>query len=72
MQLPLKAKTFSDCFVPFLVYASNFKHFEKKTMVLATLFRKLQTVKGLVRPLYQNTVSDYPLTVNMLNDPKII
>ena len=30
IQLPLKPKTFSDFFVPFLEYASNFKHFEKK------------------------------------------
>ena len=28
-QLYLKRKTFSDSFVPFLKYTSNFKHFEK-------------------------------------------
>ena len=51
MQLSLKAKTFSETFVPFLEATSNFKHFEKNIMVIATLFRKLQTVKVLVRAL---------------------
>ena len=51
MILSLKPKTFSDSFVPFPEYASNLKHFEKKMMVIATLFRKLQTVKDLVTPL---------------------
>ena len=30
MQLSLKPKPFSDSFVQFLKYLSNFKHFEKK------------------------------------------
>ena len=30
MQLSLKPKSFSDCFVPFLDSSSNFKHFEKR------------------------------------------
>ena len=30
MQLPLKPKTFSDFFVPFLESTSTFKHFENK------------------------------------------
>ena len=30
MQLPLKAKTFSDSFLPFAESKSNFKYFEKK------------------------------------------
>ena len=30
MQLSQKRKTFSDFFVPFLEYTSNFKHLEKK------------------------------------------
>ena len=30
IQIPLKPKTFSDFFVPFLESTSNFKHFEKK------------------------------------------
>ena len=51
MQLSLKPKAFYDCFVLFLKSTSNFKHFEKKMIVIATLFRKLQTVKDLDRPL---------------------
>ena len=30
MELPLKPKTFSEFFVPFLESTSNFKHLEKK------------------------------------------
>ena len=30
IQLSWKTKTFSEFFVPFLEYTSNFKHFEKK------------------------------------------
>ena len=51
MQLSLKQKTFSKSPVPFLKSTSNFKHFEKEMIFIATLFRKLQTVKDLVRPL---------------------
>ena len=31
--------------------SSNFKHFQKKKIVIANVFPKLQTVKDLVRPL---------------------
>ena len=52
MQLSLKPKTFSDLFNPFLESTSNFKLFEKKKMIVkATLFRKLETVRNLVRLL---------------------
>ena len=52
MQLSLKPTKIAESFVEFLESTSNFKHFEKKKIiVIATLFRKLQTVKDLVRPL---------------------
>ena len=51
MQFSLNPKTFSDLFAPFLESKSNSKHFEKKMIVIATLFGKLQTLKDLVRPL---------------------
>ena len=51
MQLSLKMETFSDFFVPFLQSTSNFKHFEKKMIVIAPLLRNLKTVKDLVRLL---------------------
>ena len=51
LQLSLEPKTLSDSFNPFLEYTSNFEHFEKKLIVIATLFRKLQAIKDLVRPL---------------------
>ena len=51
MHLSLKQKTSSHFFNLFLQYASNFKRFEEKMIVVATLFRKLQTVKDLVKLL---------------------
>ena len=53
MQFLLKSKTFSHFFIPFLETKSNFKHFEEKMIVIPTLFRKLETVKDLVRQLYK-------------------
>ena len=54
-QLSLKPRTFSHPLVPFLQYTQNFKPFEKNKMIaIATLFRKLQNVKDLVRPLSKN------------------
>ena len=50
MQLSLKTKAFSDSFVEFLESTSHFKQFEKKMIVIAALFWKLQTVRDLVRP----------------------
>ena len=49
MPLSLKPKSFSKSFVQFLESSSHFKRFE--IIVIANLFRKLQTVKDLVRPL---------------------
>ena len=51
MQLSLKPQIFSDCFVASLVSTSNFEHFEEKMIVIATLFRKLQTMKHMDRLL---------------------
>ena len=54
MQLSLKPNIFSDYLVPFLQTVSKFERFEKKKMIaIATLFRKLQTVKDLVRQLFK-------------------
>ena len=51
IQLPLKPKTFSDFFIPFLESTSNFKILKKKLIVLATLLQKLETLKEFVIPL---------------------
>ena len=53
-QFSEKRKAFSQFFLPFLESTSSFKHFEKKKkkmMVIANVFRKLQTVKNFLRPL---------------------
>ena len=49
LQLFEKRKTFSGSFVPPMKSTLNFKHFEKKMIVIANLFPKLETVKILVR-----------------------
>ena len=73
MNLSLNPKTFSNSFVHILESKSNFKHFEKKKMIIiATLFRKLETVKDLVRPLLKNTVSENPMTFKMLKGTKLL
>ena len=51
MQLSLKLETFSGFLLSFLESTSKFKHFEKKMIVIATLLRKLQAVKDLLRLL---------------------
>ena len=51
MQLSWKPRIFSDFFVPFLETTLNFQNYKKKMIVIPTLFRKLQTVHDLVRPL---------------------
>ena len=46
---------FLEFFLSFLEYATNVKHFEKKKMMVpGNVFRKLQTVKNLIRPLSKN------------------
>ena len=43
-------KTFSQLFVPFLAFTSNFKHFEQKMIFIGNVFPQLLTVEDLVRP----------------------
>ena len=51
MQLYEKPKAFPQLLVPFLESTSNLKHFEKKMIIIANVFPKLETVKILVRSL---------------------
>ena len=51
MQLSWKLRIFSDFLVPFLETTWNYEHLQKKMIFIPALFRKLQTVKDLVRPL---------------------
>ena len=51
MQLSRKQKSFSQFLIPFLESALNFKHFDKKMIVIANVSLKLQAVKDLVRSL---------------------
>ena len=51
MQLSLKPTTFSDCFVHFWNLDQILNILKKKMIVIATLLRKLQTVKDFFRPL---------------------
>ena len=54
MQLSEKQKKFAEFFVQFLESRSNFKSFEKKMMVIANVYPKLQTVKKFVKTLSEN------------------
>ena len=49
LQLSLKLKNFSEFFAPFPESTSNFKHFEKKKIIVIARLRTLQAVKSLVR-----------------------
>ena len=51
MRLSEKPKTFSQLLFPFLESTSNFKHFKRDMIFIASVFPKLQTMKILVRPL---------------------
>ena len=51
MQLSKKRKTFPQFFVPFLAFTSNFKHLEKKMILIGNVLPKLPTVKDLGKRL---------------------
>ena len=70
--ITLKMKNFLDFFVSFLESTSNIKCFQKKMMVVANVFPKLQTGKNLVRGLLKSDVSKNPSSVNMWNRPKYL
>ena len=53
MQLSLKPKIFSILLFHFWNLHQILNILKKKMIVIATLFRKLQTVKDLVRPLFK-------------------
>ena len=51
IQRQLSKKTCFEFLPPFLKSTSNFKHFEKKMILIACLFPNWQTVKDLVGPM---------------------
>ena len=51
IQRQLSKKTCFEFLPPFLKSSSNFKHFEKKMILIACLFPNWQTVKDLVGPM---------------------
>ena len=53
MQLSLKPRVFSDFFSHLWNLNQIFNILKKKMIAIAPLFRKLQTVKDLVRPLFK-------------------
>ena len=56
MQLSEKWNTFSQFFVSFLEFPSDFEQFEKKNMmVIANVFPKLKTVKDVLRQISKKT-----------------
>ena len=49
MQLSQKRKSFYQFFSAFSKSRLNFKHFEKKMILIADIFPKLRTPKNMVR-----------------------
>ena len=72
IQLSLKLKPFSYFLVSFLESRSNFKHFEKKMIVIATLLRKLQAVKDLVRLLSKKHCFRIPFDSQHFKESQIL
>ena len=72
MQLSLKGKTFSGSFVPVLDSTLDFKDFEKKDDRHSYFFfGNYRLSKTWLDHSLKNTVSENPLTVNMLRGPKL-
>ena len=53
-------KCFLNVFAAFLNFTSNFKHFEKKKILRAFVFPKLQTEKHVIRPMSKKRFSRAP------------
>ena len=49
MHLFQKENVFSEFFAAFFEFALNFKHFQKKMTLIASVFRKLKTTKDVLR-----------------------
>ena len=49
MHLFQKQNIFSEFFAAFFEFALNFKHFQKKMTLIASVFRKLKTTKDVLR-----------------------
>ena len=49
MHLFQKQNVFSEFFAAFFEFALNFKHFQKKITLIASVFRKLKTTKDVLR-----------------------
>ena len=74
MQLSLNRKSFSDSFVPLLVFISNFKHFGKKDNRHSYFIWEItyRLSKTWLDDSLKNTLSEDSFTVNMLNGPKLL
>ena len=72
MQLSFKRKTLSHFFNQFLESISHFKIFEKKMIVIAILFRKLQTVKDQIRPLSKKHRFRPPFDIQHVKELKLL
>ena len=66
----LKRKNIFWFFIPFMESPSNFKHFQKKKIVIANVFPKLATVKALSRHSLFSAISKHPWAVNILKGTK--
>ena len=70
MHLSQKQKIFSQVFSAFFESALNFEHFQQKMTVIAYVFPKLPTTKNVLRQMSKSSVSQIPLTGDMVSGPK--
>ena len=56
MELSGKQKTFFEFFSSFLKSSLNLEHFQKKMTLIANVFRKLWTLKNIVRSMPKKSV----------------
>ena len=72
MILSLKPKTFSDSLYYFWNVHQILNILKKKMIVIATLFRKLQTVADLVRPLLKKHRFRTPFHSQHVKEPQAL
>ena len=70
MHLSQKQKIFSGSFSSFFELALNFEHFQKKMTLIAYVFPKLPTTKNVLRQMSKSSLSENPLTGDILSGPK--
>ena len=70
MHFSQKENIFPQFFSAFFESALNFEHFQKKMTLIAYVFPKLPTTKNVLRQMSKSSLSENPLTGDMVSGPK--